>query len=152
MKFFLFLAISIITLTGCVGHLDGQTYSRDQARQAASVEYGTIEGMTPVVLEGTNSYVGTVAGAIIGGLAGNSVGGGTGRKIATVAGAVAGSVAGKTAEEHMTRAQGTEFIIQKDSGRTIAVVQENNPNITFNVGDRIRLISTNGELRISPVR
>jgi len=148
--FLLILVSSSILTIGCVGHLDGQTYDRDQARRVQQIQYGVIRDITPVVLEGTQSHVGSIAGAIVGGLAGSAIGKGRGSTIAAVVGAVAGGVAGNAAEEKLTRSQGMEFIIRLDSGNTIAIVQEHNPNADFLVGDHIKIISVDGESRISP--
>jgi outer membrane lipoprotein SlyB len=104
--------IMTVMLSGCVSNLSGTTYSRSEARQVQNVEYGVVESAIPVVLEGTNSVIGTGAGAVIGGIAASNIGGGRGKDIATVLGAVAGGVAGKNAEEALTRTQGQEITVR----------------------------------------
>ena len=75
-------------MLGRASGLGGGDYERTEARRVMSVRMGVIEGVRPVKLEGTNSPIGTVAGAAVGGIAGSSVGGGKGANIAAVVGAV----------------------------------------------------------------
>ena len=136
-----------LVISGCASNLSGEVYSRDDARSVQQVKFGTIEAVRPVVIEGDKSIAGGGAGAAIGAVAGNSVGGGSGRSAATVIGALAGAAAGALLEERATRAQGVELTIRMDSGKVIAIVQEASENDNFNVGDRVRLASLNGNTR-----
>ena len=63
-------------------------------------------------------------------------------------GAVAGGVAGHAIEEHATKKNGLELTVRLDSGRTIAIVQEDTGE-SFRVGDRVRLLESGGTARIS---
>lgn len=139
-----------VGVAGCASSRAGNVYSRDQARSAQTVTWGTVQAIQPVQIEGSRSHVGTAAGAVIGGLAGSTVGGGTGRKVATVAGAVAGGVAGAAAEEGVTRANGWEITVALDNANTVAVVQEAVPDQQFFIGQRVRVISGAGSYRVAP--
>lgn len=146
------IAVSLLMtvfLTGCVSNLSGTTYSRSEARQVQNVEYGIVESAIPVVLEGTNSAIGTGAGAVIGGIAASNIGGGRGKNIATVLGAVAGGVAGKNAEEALTRTQGQELTVRLNNGRVISVVQEVADGPLFQAGDRVRVLTHRGTARVT---
>lgn len=138
-----------LALSGCASSLQGDTYSRDDARQVQNVQYGTVEAVRLVVIEGTKTPIGTAAGAVVGGVAGSGVGGGRGSIIAGVVGAVAGGLAGSAAEEAITKKQGVELVIRKNTGETISVVQQYEPNNIFQAGDRVRLMTLNGEVRVS---
>lgn len=140
---------SSLTLAGCASSLQGDTYSRDDARQVQTVQYGTVEAVRMVIIEGTKTPIGTAAGAVVGGVAGSTVGGGKGSVIAGVLGAVAGGLAGSAAEEALTKTQGVELVIHKNSGETISIVQEYEENNAFQVGDRVRLMSLNGDIRVT---
>lgn len=142
------LAMTLL-LAGCQSTLTGDYYSRDDARRIQTVEYGSVEATRPVVIEGTKTPVGTVAGGAVGGIAGSTVGSGKGSAVATVVGAVAGGVAGAAAEEGLTRRQGVDITVKLDSGRVISVVQEQTPQSSFRVGDRVRILTLNGETRIA---
>lgn len=147
----LLLTIPLLLLsTGCATNLQGDSYSRDDARQVQTVQYGTIEDVRLVVIEGTKTPIGTVAGAAVGGIAGSSVGGGKGSQIAAVIGAVAGGLAGAAAEEGLTKSQGVELVIRLgNSNKIISLVQAHNPERPFYVGDRVRLMTINGQTRVA---
>jgi len=145
------MAVMVITtsfIAGCASSRSGQVYSRDEARQVQTLENGTVESVKEVMIEGTKTPIGTVAGGVAGGVVGNTVGSGSGRAIATVAGALVGAVAGTMAEEGITRKQGLEIIVRKDSGQTIVVVQE--ADMPIAVGERVRIITAaDGTTRVS---
>jgi outer membrane lipoprotein SlyB len=141
--------IVTLLLAGCQSTLTGDAYSRADARRIQTVQYGSVEATRPVVIEGTKSAAGTLAGGAVGGIAGSSVGGGKGSQIAAVVGAVAGGVAGSAAEEGLTRRQGIDITVRLDSGELISVVQELAPESSFRVGDRVRVLTLDGETRIA---
>lgn len=144
------LISSSLLFTGCARGLHGDTYSREDARQVQTVEYGTIEAATMVVIEGTKTPIGSAAGAVVGGIAGSSIGDGKGAAVAAVIGAVAGGLAGSATEEAITKSQGIELVIRmSNSNRVISVVQQHNPAKPFNVGDRVRIMKVNGQTRVS---
>ena len=58
------------------------------------VEYGTIEQLRPVRIEGTKTPIGAGAGAAVGGIAGSSIHGGKTGQVMAVIGAVAGGPIG----------------------------------------------------------
>lgn len=137
-----------LVLGGCASGLGGGTYSRGEARRAMVVQFGTIEGVRGVQLEGTKSPVGTVSGAAVGGIAGSSVGGGRGSAIGAVLGAVAGGLAGSAIEEGVTRKPGVEVTVQLDNGQYLAVVQEDEGE-RFMLGERVRILRDGGTTRVA---
>jgi outer membrane lipoprotein SlyB len=146
----IFAVIGLLVLaTGCQSTLTGESYSRSEARKAQQVQYGTVEHLRPVVIEGTKTPIGAGAGAAVGGIAGSSVGGGKGAAVASVVGAVAGGVAGAAVEEQATKRQGVEITVRLDNNQTIAVVQQVSPGVSFQVGDRVRVLNLNGTTRIA---
>ncbi|KAA0694760.1 glycine zipper 2TM domain-containing protein [Halopseudomonas laoshanensis] len=140
---------SLLVLGGCASKLTGDTYSREDARAPQTVRMGTVESVRPVQIEGTKTIIGPAAGAAVGGIAGSSVGGGRGSMIAGVIGAVVGGMAGAATEEGVTRSQGVEITVTEDDGQTRAFVQEAVDNVTFAPGDRVRVLTVNGESRVS---
>jgi outer membrane lipoprotein SlyB len=132
------------------------------------VQYGYIEAIKPVRLEGTKTPIGTLAGAGVGGVAGSAIGQGRGSVIGAIAGAVIGGVAGAAAEEGLTRRQGVQLTIRLEGrhrdwyegqyrhryaeGRTIAVVQQVSPDVHYRIGDRVQVLtSRNGQTRVDVV-
>ena len=146
-KWLWLLPIAIVS-AGCASGLGSGDYERREARRVYEVRMGVVESVRSVRLEGTESGVGAAAGAAVGGIAGSTVGGGKGQTIGAVLGAVAGGVAGAAAEEALTRKPGLEITVRLDSGRTIAVVQEDTGE-RFAIGDRVRVLESGGQARVS---
>jgi outer membrane lipoprotein SlyB len=135
-------------LAGCASGLGSGDYERGEARRAYEVKMGVVEHVRSVKLEGTASGVGTAAGGAIGGVAGSGLGNGKGEVIGAVLGAVVGGMAGAASEEAITRKPGLEITVRLDSGRVLAVVQEDNGE-KFAVGERVRLLESGGQTRVS---
>jgi outer membrane lipoprotein SlyB len=136
-----------LTLTACASSRSGDVYTRDQARQEMIVRTGIIESVREVQMEGTNSGVGTIAGAAIGGVAGSHVGGGSGQIVGAIFGAVLGGMAGSAIEESTTKKNALEITIKLDGGQLISVVQE--AGESFLPGDRVRVLSGGGATRVT---
>jgi len=135
-------------MTGCASSRSGEVYSRDQARQAQTLEYATVVSVKHVTIEGTKTALGTSAGGVAGGVLGSTVGSGAGRTVATVVGALAGAMVGTAAEEGVTRKPALEIVVKKDNGATIVVVQE--ADVMMAPGDRVSIITANdGTTRVS---
>ena len=136
-------------LTGCASNLSGESYSRSEARTVQQVEYGIIEHLRPVKIEGTKTPIGSGAGTVIGGIAGSGVGRGRGSYVMAVIGAVAGGMAGAAIEEGVTRTHGVEITVKMNNGQTIAIVQTLSPNERYSVGDRVRVLYAGQNTRVA---
>lgn len=145
------VASAAFGVSGCASRQTGDVYTRGEARQPATVQSGTVVALRPVTIEGTKSPVGSIAGSVAGGIAGSAIGGGRGSAISAVIGAVAGGLLGSAAEEGVTRAQGVEIIVKLNDGSERAYVQELQENERFNVGDRVRILSTGSNARVQRV-
>lgn len=144
----IWIALLPALLAGCASGLGSGDYERTEARRAYEVKMGVVQHVRSVRLEGTDSGVGTVAGGAIGGIAGSEVGGGKGSYVGAVLGAVVGGLAGAAAEEIATRKPGLEVTVRLDSGRTLAIVQEDTGE-KFAVGDRVRLLESGNQVRVT---
>ncbi|MDD2408933.1 MAG: glycine zipper 2TM domain-containing protein [Tepidiphilus sp.] len=142
------MVVAALGVAGCASGLGGGTYGRTEARRAMSVQYGVVESVRPVQLEGTKSPLGAGAGAVVGGVAGSGVGGGRGQIVGATVGAVAGGLAGAALEEVATRRPGVEVTVRLDNGRVIAVVQEDEGE-GFRLGERVRVLSDGGTMRVA---
>jgi len=148
MKILSLLLIAAALLAGCASSKSGDVYSRDQARREQTIRMGIVESVRPVTMEGTKSAVGPMAGAAVGGIAGSTLGHGKGSAVTAVIGAVAGGLAGAAIEEGVTRRQALEITVKLDNGQFLAIVQEGDA-AEFRPGDRVRLLSTGGETRVT---
>lgn len=139
--------VAAIGVSGCATSKSGAVYSRGQAQQELTVRQGVVESVRQVQIEGTQSGVGTVAGAAVGGVAGSNVGGGKGSIVGTILGAVAGGMAGSAIEGGTSHKAGVEITVKLDNGQLLAIVQEADEE--FHPGERIRVLSGNGTSRVS---
>jgi outer membrane lipoprotein SlyB len=145
----LMLVAFLFVATGCASRLDGGTYERGEARREMRVTFATVESVRPVLIEGTKSYVGTMAGAAIGGIAGSSIGGNSKESAAgAVIGSVVGGIAGSAVEEAVTRERGMEITIRLDNGEYRAVVQSDDGE-NFQPGERVRLVKGSNATRVT---
>ena len=141
------LVAAIVSLAGCASGTGGKDYSRAQTRTVQEVQMGIVESVREVNIEGTKTPIGAGAGAVVGGVAGSTVGSGKGSVVGAAVGAVLGGLGGAAAEEAVTRNKGVEITVKLDSGRLIAITQT--ADETFQVGDRVRVLSGSGTTRVS---
>lgn len=146
---FLSLALAALAVGGCASKLSGDTYTREEARAVQIVRMGTITALRPVHIEGTKTPIGTGAGAVVGGIGGSTIGSGRGSAVAAVIGAMAGGLLGAATEEGMTRTQGVEITVREDDGTMRAYVQAVAEGEIFRVGERVRILSVNGNSRVA---
>ena len=149
MKTIIAIATLPLLLISCAQQsLTGDTYSRNEAGQAQSVQQGRITSIRYVKIEG-GTTAGTILGGVAGGVLGNQIGGGRGNTLATVGGAGLGAVAGSHAQQSMGSRQGLEIQVRIDGGGSLSVTQEANPRESFSVGDRVRVLGNGSRARIS---
>lgn len=141
--------MAVMPLAGCISSQTGGVYSRDDARQAQTVRTGTIQALRPVKIEGTKSHIGTGVGAAAGGIGGSAIGHGKGSYVTAILGALAGGAAGSALEEGVTRSDGVEITVQEDDGSTRAYVQQVDKYDIFKVGERVRILTVNGQSRVT---
>ena len=141
------LAASIL-VTGCAPSVSGESYRRGETMRAQTVELGVIESTRPVQIEGTNTGVGTVGGAALGGVAGSTIGAGRGSVAGAIGGAILGGLAGNAIEREGTKRNGVEVTVRLDSGRMVAIVQEETGE-GFRPGDRVRVLSDGYTTRVT---
>lgn len=139
---------TLVLVAGCAPERSGDVYQRGEALRAQSVEFGTIESLRPVRIDGGQSGVGTVGGAVLGGIAGSTIGGGRGSTAGAVAGAILGGIVGSAVEKDVTKANGVEVTVRLDSGRMVAIVQEGSAD-EFRPGDRVRVTSDGYTTRVT---
>ena len=157
----LFTAIAALgLLVGCGIGNTNTTYDRSQIGRQGSTSVGRIVAMTQIDIAGTDSGVGTAAGAVSGGIVGGALTAprhrhgwhrpSPGRRAAgalgVIGGALAGGIAGNLAEKAITKDTAFEFIVEKPNGSTITIVQTN--ELGLREGDKVILIDIDGTTRI----
>ena len=114
------------------------------------VRFGVVESVREVTIDAGQTGVGAGAGAVVGGIAGSGIGDGRGQMIGTVLGAVAGGVAGQMIEGRSARRAAQEITVRFESGERRAIVQEITPEEKFAPGQTVRILSSNGKVRVAP--
>lgn len=141
---------AVLLFSSCAqDSLTGNTYSRGEAGQAQSVRKGRITEIRPVKIEGGNT-AGTIVGALAGGALGSNIGSGRAANTAgAIGGGLVGGAVGSHAQQSMQSRNGIEITVRLDQGGSTAVVQEVSRNEQFQVGDRVRVLSSGSRTRVT---
>lgn len=134
------------SMTGCVV-ANPNTVSAYDAQRMSTVIDATVLSVRPVTLQGRDTGVGTISGAVIGGIAGSNVGGPRTGGIVGIAGAVVGGLIGNAVERDATQQQGVEILMQLKNGDRRQVVQGIGQD-SFAPGDPVILVTTGGRTRV----
>ncbi|MEO7335154.1 MAG: glycine zipper 2TM domain-containing protein [Caldimonas sp.] len=141
------LAVLVASLAACATS-SPDVIQRGDAQRMSQVQDGTILSVRPVVVDGSQSGIGTVAGGVIGGVAGSSVGGRREGLAVGVLGAILGGVAGNAAERVGTRENAVEILIQLRNGERRAIVQATGGEVLV-PGDAVVLVTSGGKTRVT---
>lgn len=148
-KLILCLPLALFFSSCAQDSLTGDTYSRNEARQSQNVSTGRITAVRGVKIEGGNQ-AGTLIGGLAGGVLGSQLGGGsTANTAGAIGGALLGGVVGSKAQQGMGSRNGVEITVRLDQGGSTAIVQEVSRNEQFQVGDRVRVLSSGGRTRVA---
>ncbi|PSV26421.1 MULTISPECIES: glycine zipper 2TM domain-containing protein [unclassified Photobacterium] len=143
--------VAALGVSGCAQNPYGNAYDVGEARTVQNVLTGTIIKLDAVTMSGGGeNMIGTIAGGAIGAILGSKVGGGSGSDIAAIGGGLAGAALGNKAGDAISQRNGVNIVIKLDSGRTIAVVQEVDPNMIFRVGQRVDIYQQGNTTRVVP--
>ena len=135
-------------LAGCVVAPPNSVSAYD-AQRMSTVTDATVLSVRPVTLQGRDTGVGTVSGAVIGGIAGSNVGGPRTGGIVGIAGAVVGGLIGNAVERDATQRPAVEILVQLKNGDRRSVVQVAGPDV-FAVGEPVIMVTTGGRTRVLP--
>jgi outer membrane lipoprotein SlyB len=137
----LVMTLSIIVAGALLGACatTGSGYSRNEFHSVENVQYGVIESVRLVNVDGTQSGIGAGAGAVLGGVAGSQIGHGAGSVAGAVVGAVAGGLGGNYLENRATRTHGYEIVVRLTDHHTISVLQGEGDSLR--PGDSVRVVT-----------
>lgn len=119
-----------------------------EAQRLSTVIDAVVLSVRPVTIDGSQSGIGGVAGAVVGNVAGASVGGYRDSLAAGIIGAVIGGVIGNSIERGATTQSGEEIVVQLRNGQRRAVVQAKGAE-TFNTGEPVLLIYTGNRVSVT---
>lgn len=140
-------ALCLLLLGGCAHRAGGADYLGYEVRGEQSVRFGVVEAVRDVRIAPRETGVGTAGGAVLGGIAGSHIGRGSGQVAGAIGGAILGGIIGQDVERSANERRGVELTVLLDSGRYIAVVQEDDE--AFRPGDRVRILSGRGSTRVT---
>jgi outer membrane lipoprotein SlyB len=143
----LLTALTVAALAAC-STTSPDVVSRQDAQYLSQVQDATVLSVRPVIVEGSQSGTGALAGGVVGGLAGSSHSNGRESVAIGVVGAVAGAVAGHAIERMSTREDAVEVLVQLRNGERRAIVQAKGQE-TLAPGDAVILISNGGRTRVT---
>lgn len=141
-----------IVLSGCATSHKASSYTSSLAMAQGTVEYATVVSVREVEIDNGESGAGRVGGAVIGGVAGSNVGSGRGSIIGAVGGAIIGGIGGALADRFLNKETGLEIVYKmEESGDEFITVQAAEEGVTFQGGDRVRVIRTGNNVRLVKV-
>lgn len=113
-------------------------YYRQEAGQVQTVQDGEVLYVRNVMVEGSKSPAGSIAGGVLGFAVENTIGGGSGKSLARAAGTVVAAATGSGVQEKAAREDALEITVQPESGEIISIVKS--ADETFDEGDRVRVL------------
>jgi len=142
------IALALVATLAACTTTSPDVVSRNEAQRLATVVDAVVLSTRPVVVDGSQSGIGTAAGSVVGGIAGASVGGRRESIAVGVIGAVVGGVIGNLTERAATREEAMEILVQLKNGDRRSVVQAK-AGESFAPGDAVILVSTGGKVRVT---
>lgn len=139
-----------LLLGACAGpSKTAKLYSEDESMQKNRIEYATIISVQEAQIQGKTGIGGATGGALAGAAAGAQMGQGSGRIAGAALGALAGAALGKVSEEALERKNALEITVKGSDGAISSIVQTDE-GVKFTPGQAVRLITSNGKIRVSP--
>lgn len=133
-------------------------YDRNVAKSVDKVLFGQVDSVryfsNREVEEAKDNGLSTVIGAIAGGVIGNRFAHGHGRPIVTIIGSVAGAAIGhEVGQQYKGRPYQrldrlVELVIKTERGQWIDVIQDVDPEMLFNQGDKVRILYFQDGVRV----
>ena len=142
----LVIVAALLPLAACVT-ANPDVVSRADAQRMSSVQDATVLSVRPVVIDGQQSGIGGVSGAVVGGVAGSNVGGPRGSAIVGIVGAIAGGVIGNAVERNATKENAVEIILQMRNGDRRMITQGIGQE-SFAPGEPVIVVTTGGRARV----
>jgi outer membrane lipoprotein SlyB len=145
----LFLSLVVLSfvsmLSACAQQQSQNAYNDNEVGKQTDIEFGVIKAVKHVKVQAQSSEIGTLGGAAVGGVGGSEFGNGKGAILTTIAGAIAGGFAGSAAENALNNKVGIQYVIKKENGKTVSIVQNiDKDDKPLHIGQRV-MIQTSGE-------
>ena len=140
------LVIAVCIISSCsTSSMRPDVVDRSTTQKAQSVVFGIIEDVTRVTIEGDRE-LGALTGGVIGGAIGKS---NSDEEIESGVGAILGTLLGSKVGSSVTKIEGVELLILKDSGKYISIIQEA-ADFNFQAGQAVKIVMSGGKSRVLP--
>jgi len=136
----------VLGLAACADSQSQNVYNSSEVGKQTDIEFGVIKAIKHVkVQKEQQTGLGAAGGAVAGGAAGSTIGNGGGQAGAALAGIVIGAIVGSMVEKKMSDQVGIQYVIRKENGKTVSIVQNiAKDDEPLKVGQRV-MIETSGE-------
>ncbi len=143
--------MTMAMVVGCTPANTGKRYDSSQVGRELNVTFATVLAVREVEISEDASTTGALAGGLAGGVAGANVGRGTGKAAGAVGGALIGAAIGSLAEQALKHRHGFEYVLMKQNGKAMTIVQEREPEEEpLAVGSRVMLQEGYDYTRVLP--
>lgn len=132
MKRLAFIALSFLALTSLSAVAGTKTV----------VDYGVVQQSQIISNQTHPRPLRTLAAGAVGGVVGHQFGNGKGQTAMTVAGAAAGASASHYRQSQRQAMQEVQLTIKTQSGQIIQVLQQYDGRMSFNQGDKVRILTS----------
>lgn len=141
-----FVCVAMLSLAACAENQGRNVFNAGEVGKQADIQFGVIKAVKHVkVQKEQTTGLGAVGGATAGGVAGAQVGNGNGQVAGALAGVLIGAIAGEMAERKMSDQVGIMYIIKKENGKTVSIVQNiSKDDEPLHVGQKV-MIQSSGE-------
>jgi outer membrane lipoprotein SlyB len=112
------------------------------------VDYGVVQQSQIITSQARNQPLRTLAAGAVGGAIGHQFGNGSGQTAMTAVGAVAGASASHHRQTQRQAARQIELTIKTQSGQLIQVLQPYDGQLTFNKGDKVRILTSGANTNV----
>jgi outer membrane lipoprotein SlyB len=131
--------------TGCAPVVAPPLYTAYDAGRPMTVEYGVVDTVRPVKIQGQPTGAGAAVGSTVGAIAGAAAGSNnsyyysSGSWWGAIAGALLGGMVGSAIEAGASQADGLEVRVQMDDGQTLVLIQ--GAEESFQPGDQVEILT-----------
>jgi len=146
------LVLCVFAALSACAKQDGQNqYSHKDVGQSTLTDFATVISVREVGITGENTGAGGLVGAGVGAGAGSYIGSGSGDAWAIAGGALAGAVIGAMAEQAAADRTGYEYVLTKENGQTVTIVQnQNKGDRLLQAGERVMVQTSGSYQRVLP--
>ncbi|MCX8517677.1 MAG: hypothetical protein ORN29_06395 [Rhodoferax sp.] len=143
------IILAVTLALGACASSSPDVIKRGDTQRMSRVEDAVVLSVRSVIVDGSQSGVGTAVGGVVGAIGGYS-GSGVQREaqVLGVLAGVAGAAAGNAIERFATREEANEILVRLKNGENRAIVQAKGAE-KLEPGDAVLIITSGGKVRVT---